>query len=434
LGVGSALVQNKAATRDDFDTAWTLRLIQAGFAAVIIWFAAPLAADYFRDPRVLDVIRLMCATILVSGFENIGIVAFQKNMEFGRDFQFFFFRRVAGFVVTIALALWWQSYWAMVIGALAGRSIGVVISYIIHDYRPQLSLVSLRKIWSFSQWILVRNLGSFGQMQTDKFLVGRRTDTSTMGGYTLAGEIAAMPTTELLAPLGRVLYPLFVDAASDPQRLRSAFCKALGIQSLVALPAGVGLFMVAGDAVLLLLGDRWLPTIPLMETLALISIFTAMTHSGSYLLLALGKVSLQAGLAWIQLMLLASLAILVFPDAGAQGIAYIRLATAAFGLFVFVALVLHYVKVLQLMDFISSAWRPLFSTGIMALVLSQMPRIAGVPLFVQLMLSIGAGAIVYVLSIILLWRVSACEEGAESYLLEQVRMKDRVLGWMRIRK
>ena len=62
----------------------------------------------------------MSVTIFIGGFENIGIVAFQKNMEFGRDFQFFFFRRVAGFVVTIALALWWQSYWAMVVGALAG--------------------------------------------------------------------------------------------------------------------------------------------------------------------------------------------------------------------------------------------------------------------------------------------------------------------------
>lgn len=432
LGVGSALVQNKAATRDDFDTAWTLRLMQAGFAALIIWFAAPLAADYFRDPRVLDVIRLMSVTILIGGFENIGIVAFQKNMEFGRDFQFFFFRRVAGFVVTIALALWWQSYWAMVVGALAGRSLGVVISYILHEYRPRFSLIRLRKIWSFSQWILVRNLGNFGQMQIDKFLVGRRADASTMGAYTLADEIAAMPSTELLAPLGRVLFPLFVDAASDPQRLKNAFCKALGIQSLLALPAGVGLYIVARDAVLLLLGDRWLPAVPLVETLALISVVSALTYSGSYLLLALGKVSLQAALAWIQLVLLASLTILVFPDVGAQGIAHIRLATSAFGLLVFVALVLHYVKVLCLIDFLESAWRPLFATGIMALVLSQMPSIPGIPLFFKLVLSIGVGGIAYALAILVLWRLTACVDGAESYLLEQVRMKDRVRRWMRV--
>ncbi len=434
LGVGSALIQNKAATRDDFDTAWTLRLVQAGFAALIIWFAAPLAADYFRDSRVLDVIRLMSVTILIGGFENIGIVAFQKNMEFGRDFLFFFFRRVAGFVVTIGLALWWQSYWAMVIGALAGRSFGVVISYLLHEYRPRFSLIRLQKIWSFSQWILVRNLGNFGQLQTDKFLVGRRTDASTMGAYTLADEIAAMPTTELLAPLGRVLFPLFVDAAGDPQRLRRAFCKALGLQSLFALPAGIGLYMVSGDVVRLLLGERWLSAIPLMETLALISVVNALTHSGSYLLLALGKVSLQALLAWIQLALLAILAILVFPDTGVQGIAFIRLATSVLGLMVFVVLILRYVRVLNFMDFVVGVWRPMVATGMMALALSQIPHIDGVPLLIRLLFSVGAGAAVYGLVILLVWRSSACEDGAESYLLEQIGMKDRIVGWMGITK
>jgi hypothetical protein len=97
-------------------------------------------------------------------------------------------------------------------------------------------------------------------------------------------------------------------------------------------------------------------------------------------------------------------------------------------------LVLHYVEVLHLTDFVASAWRPLVSTGIMALVLDQIPRIDGVPLFLQLVLSIGGGAIVYILAVFLLWRISACEEGAESYLLEQTGLKDRVVGWMRIKK
>ena len=207
LGVGSALIQNKDAAREEFDTAWTLRLMQAVLAAVSIWLLAPLAAEYFRDTRVLDVIRVMAFAILIGGFENIGIVAFQKNMEFGRDFQFFFFRRIAGFVVTIALAFWLHSYWAMVVGAIVGRIVGVAISYWLHDYRPRFSLVRLKEIWSFSQWILIRNLGDYGVMQVDKFLVGRRTDASTMGSYALADEIASMPSTELLAPLSRVLFP-----------------------------------------------------------------------------------------------------------------------------------------------------------------------------------------------------------------------------------
>ena len=64
LGVGSALVQNKHAGREEFDTAWTLHRLQAVFAALLVWLVAPLAAEYFRDPRVIDVIRVMALAIL----------------------------------------------------------------------------------------------------------------------------------------------------------------------------------------------------------------------------------------------------------------------------------------------------------------------------------------------------------------------------------
>lgn len=434
LGVGSALIQNKDAAREEFDTAWTLRLMQAVLAAVSIWLLAPLAAEYFRDARVFDVIRVMAFAILIGGFENIGIVAFQKNMEFGRDFKFFFFRRIAGFVVTIALAFWLHSYWAMVIGAIVGRTVGVMISYWLHDYRPRFSLVRLREIWSFSQWILIRNLGDYGVMQIDKFLVGRRTDASTMGSYSLADEIASMPSTELLAPLSRVLFPAFVNVADDPEKLRSAFSKAIGVQSLIALPAAAGLYMIAADAVLLLLGERWQKAIPLVQTLALVSLFSAMTYAGSYLLLALGKVSVQATLSWLKLGLMVLLAIIIFPGAGAQEVAYIKLVTTALGLVLFGALVLHYVAALRLSDFVQHTWRPILSAAIMVLVLAVFPRTDGLALLAQVILSIAVGAGVYAISIFFLWRVSGCGDGAESYLLEQIGIKNRILQWMQVRK
>ena len=429
LGVGSALVQNKHAAREEFDTAWTVRLVQSAFVALLIWLAAPFAAEYFRDPRVLDVIRVMALTTLIGGFENIGIVAFQKNMEFGRDFQFFFFRRIAGFVVTIALAFLLQSYWAMVIGAVVGRTTGVVISYWLHDYRPSFSIVRLKQIWSFSQWILVGNIGSYGLMQIDKFLVGRRTDAATMGSYALADEIASMPTTELLAPLSRVLFPVFVNAANDSEKLRVAFCKAIGVQTLLALPAGVGLCMVASDVVPLLLGERWLQAIPLIQTLALISVFSALSYSSSYLLMTLGRVNLLAVAAWLRLGLLGFLVVIVFPEAGAQGIAHIRLATTALGFVFFVCMVLHYVEPLRLKDFIGHAWRPVLSTGIMAVSLSIFPRFDSLLLFVQVILSVAFGAGVYVCALMVLWRISGCCDGAETYLLEQLHVKDRVVAW-----
>ncbi len=429
LGVGSALVQNRNAGRDDFDTAWTLRLAQSAVVALIIFFAAPYAGEYFRDPRVPDVMRIMALATVIGGFENIGIVAFQKNMEFGRDFQFFFYRRIAGFVVTVVLALVLRSYWAMVIGALFGRIAGVAISYVLHEYRPRFSTRALGKIWSFSQWMLVANLGGYGLKQADKFLVGRRTDAATMGAYSLADDIAAMPTTELLMPIGRVLFPVFVDAANDMPRLRAAFCKAIGVQTLLALPAGVGLSMVAGDAVPLLLGDSWSSAIPLIRILALISVVSALSYSSAYLLMTLGHVHLMAMESWLRLMLLIGLVTLAFPDVGATGIAWIRLLVTGVGFMTFIGLVLHYVKPILFRDIFANTWRPVLATGAMAGVLFILPRISAGAVG-NLIYSVLVGALVYAVAVLVLWRISQCSDCAESYLFQRMRLQERCTAWL----
>ena len=108
MGVNITLVQNKHATQDDFDAAWTLRLMQSGLAAVAIFLAAYPAARYFHDPRVTGVVQALALSVLLVGFENIGIVSFQKKMEFGQEFRFFFGKRISGFLITM-VAAWYHT-------------------------------------------------------------------------------------------------------------------------------------------------------------------------------------------------------------------------------------------------------------------------------------------------------------------------------------
>ena len=138
---------------------------------------------------------------------------------------------------------------------------------------------------------------------------------------------------------------------------------------------------------------------------------------------------------WLSFGLFVFLLIAVFPEAGAQGIADIRLATTAFGFIVFVYLVLQTARSIQLIDYIeASSWRPLLSTGVMALSFSIIPRLDSLALLLQVILSVAFGAAVYICSILALWRLSGCCDGAETYLLEQLRIKDRIISWMRCRK
>jgi O-antigen/teichoic acid export membrane protein len=423
FGVNTALVQKRSVDAEDFHTAWTLRLGQSAAAAAIIALAgAPAAVEYFNDPRVAPVLWIMALSLLASGFENIGLVALQRNMEFGREFRFFFWRRLIGFAVTIALALALRSYWAMVLGALTGRLAGVALSYVMHDFRPRLSTARLRSLWSFSQWLLARNLGAFGATQVDKLIVGRRAGAGALGHYTLADEVAAMPVTELLAPIGRVLLPAFARLVDRPEELRRAFGLALGTQALVALPAGVGLAMVADNAVPVLLGAQWAASIPLLQALALIGVATALTHSSTYLLLALGRVRLQAAFVWAHFAVLAGLLVFGVPGADPQAVAWTRLVVAVLAAAAFLWLATLATPAVQAVDLVRHTWRPLAATALMAGALYALPLPTTWPAAMRLVAAIGTGVLLYAVALYTLWRAAGGPEGAERYVLGK-------LGW-----
>jgi lipopolysaccharide exporter len=294
LGVHVTLIQNRAPLQEHFDTAWTLALMQSAVAAVALFLCAPYAAQYFHEPRVENVIKVLGLALLTSGMENIGVVNFQKDMLFGKDFLFMFTKRFSGFTATLLCAWLLQSYWALVIGTVFGRVVGVACSFWMHPMRPRLSLVRVREMLGVSQWLLARTTGVYLESQLHRMVVGRRDTAAMLGTYTMAGDISAMPSTELLMPINRVLFPAFVIVKENPEELKRVFLLAQSVQSLIAIPASAGLALVAPELIALMLGDKWLMAVPLVQIFALAYLAEAMLSSATYLMITLDHVKTLA--------------------------------------------------------------------------------------------------------------------------------------------
>lgn len=419
LGVIPMLVQKRDCDDEDYSNGWTVRVIECSLVAALIALTSPLAADFYHDGRVAPVLQLMALNVLVSGFENIGVVSFQKDMLFGKDFQFFFLRRFIGFVATLAFALWLKTYWALPLGALVGRMGGVAVSYALHPFRPRFTLSRFRHIWSFSQWMLVYNTGDYFAMRLDKFLVGHRADAAVVGAYSLADEVSVMPTTELLMPVGRVLFPAFVKVRDRPAELQRAYLLALAVQVMIAVPAAVGLAIIAPDAVALLLGERWMSAVPFVQVLALVYGLNAISHGTGYLLLTLGRVRVIAIFIWLQILVFGLGAATFLADAQALALAQWRLAVTGLYTVGFVVLIFREVPTLRPREMFAALWRPLVATGIMAACLSSL-SLDGWPPLADMLTRIAAGAALYSAALLSLWAVAGRPRGAEAYLLDKL--------------
>lgn len=420
LGVNVALIQNREATQAHYDTAWTLRLAQSAVAAAVIFLAAIPAADYFNDARVTPVLQWLSLGMLLLGLENIGIVNFQKEMRFGMEFRFVFYKRLTGFIVTVAAAMLLQNYWALVIATLSARFAGVLFSYFMHPMRPRFSLEKCGDILAVSQWMLVHSVGTYLNRGIDKILLGSRAPANVVGGYAIADETSAMPTTEILAPINRVLFPAFVAARHDLQELKRLYLLAQGVQCIVGMSAGVGLALVAHETVLLMLGEKWLFVVPFMQVLALASVVEAITTSGGYVCVTLGAIRYATLVHWCQIIVFALAAFILLPQGEALQIAWLRLAVVTVGLFLSIALLMRSLNNVRAGDIVRTVYRPLVGVCVMAFAVIFLSRHLHLPPLAALAVKVGTGIIVFPATVLALWLQAGKPEGAESYMLSKV--------------
>ena len=269
-----------------------------------------------------------------------------------------------GVLVTVPLALWLQSYWALVIGTVAARCFSVLISYQMHPYRPHLSLAGARDLLNFSGWLLLNNALFFLNQRSTDFVIGRLTGAQALGLYNVSFEISNMPTTEIAAPVNRAMLAGYSKLAREDGQLSQTYLDTLGVMAMFTVPAGVGIAAVADYLVTVLLGGNWLDAIPLIQILGFYGAIASVgTNTGSALL-ALGQPQMLTALAATRVALLipalvaATLAFGLMGAAWAVLIVTIVMTPLNFG-------VLLPKLGVRVSAFLSCVWRPVLASGLM---------------------------------------------------------------------
>lgn len=288
LSLAQALVQHKKPAKHHYDTAWTLNILRAtGLAMIISALAYPTAAIY-GDPRLIPLLLVIGGTTIISGAENPKIINFYRDLIFWQDFVLNVASKLAGFVVAVALALAFRTYWALVIGSVAAELVRVIASYVVLPYFPRFSLRGSRELLSFSMWLTLSNTIKTINGQSDTLAVGLLINQTSVGHYVMGGRLAFLPVREGLAPVRKILFPAFSRMQGNLPRLQMAYLKAQGLICMLAFPVGLGLALVADPLVVMLIGEKWSAAVPIVQILAFISAFQVI-ESSQQLAMSLGK-------------------------------------------------------------------------------------------------------------------------------------------------
>lgn len=417
--LGMAVIQKKEVTREHYDTAWTLRILQVTVIALLLVIASPYAADFFDEPRVTGVLWLLAGTLFLSGFANIGVLDFRKKLQFHKEFQLAIGAKLTSFFVTIILAFWLGDYWALALGITSAYLSSLVLSYTMHPFRPKFSVSKLKELFSFSQWLMLRNIALFLETKADQLFIGRVSTTHTIGLYNTAAGLAELPSNELAYPLARVLFPVMSTIQDQPERLKKGYLLALNGVNSVTLPAGIGLALLAHLAIPVLLGEQWLDAIPFLQALAIFGVLRVSYSASDPLLLAIGKPKLASHLTWIHVGVFFTLATYLYPSYGIEGIISAKIATAGLMAILYFSIIIR-MTLITALDILRSLIRPVISTGLMAATILAIPPSLSGNILIDLLVFTLIGAIVYVSALFTLWRFSGREDGIEALVLHKI--------------
>lgn len=423
-----ALIQNAQSERRHYDTAWTFNVIFGFFNAFALLALALPVASFYNEPRIVAIMLALAINCAIQGFSNIGIVAFQKDLDLYKEFVFGVAKKMAAFVVTISMAFHLRSYWALIAGVTASSILGVILSYRMHSYRPRLSLQGRKELFHFSKWMLLNNLLISLVHKIPDFFIGKMAGSEALGIYTVAYEISNMPTTELVFPISRAVFPGYAKMASDGDELRNGFLDVLSIILLITVPTGFGIIVLAEPLVHVLLGEQWLDAIPLIQVLGIYGIFRASSSNAGAVYLALGLPRLSTFLTLLFLALMVPSLWWLVSMHGMLGAAYAVLLTISIQVPVGFAVIMRHLKI-GIWQLVAVMWRPviagLFMVGAIMLVRASWGGGDAGPTpgyALQLLVLVPFGVVIYIAVALWLWTIDGRPRGGESKFLVFTRI------------
>lgn len=308
-GFQQALIQKKDDIKFYLDSAWTLSTFRGLIIFVILYLVAPYAATFFETPEATPIIKVIGVSIVFQAFSNIGVIYFQKELQFNKQFIYKLSGTMTDFVVSITAVFILGNVWAIVYGMLAANAAMLITSYIVHPYRPRFNfnITKTMELFNYGKWVLGSSILVFLVTQGDDIVVGKLLGATYLGLYQLAYRISNLPATEIVHVISEITFPLYSKIQDNTSKLKEAYEMILQFTAYISFPITGFIFILAPELTLLFFGERWMPMVPAIQVLSISGLVRSLASTSGCLFYAIGNVKIDTKLQVIRLLVLGTL-------------------------------------------------------------------------------------------------------------------------------
>lgn len=270
-GLANAVIQKREVTPYLMRQLFGMLFALNGALAATQWLVAPLVADYYGQPMVGDMLRVQALIYLTNPFLAMGYTVLSREMDFRKQAQVNLGSGVLAALAALGGAMAGLGVWTLVIAPIVGysaRAFGNLIMARIFIWPT----FNFRGAWSLARYGGIVAVGEFFwflQTQADIIIGGRLFDPHELGIYTTALFLTQMFVTKFVPPINEVAFSAYARVQDDKEAMAHGFLKSVRLIMLAGIPFCLGLSAASEPVVEVVLGQKWIETVPVIAILGL---------------------------------------------------------------------------------------------------------------------------------------------------------------------
>lgn len=266
-GFSNALIRKTDARRVDYNTVFLFNLLVSGFLYVVLFLAAPAISRFFKEPLLVEVMRVIGWVLVINALAIIPRTLFVKEVNFKIQTKVSLIASISSGVIGIGMALAGLGVWSLVGQQLSRQLLNTLFLWIYCTWRPawEFSMQSFKELFSFGSKLLLSGLLDTVFKEIYSLVIGRCYTSAQLGQYTRASQFNQIFSSNLTTVIQRVSYPVLSSIQDEPERLRDAYRKVIKSTMLISFACMLGLAAVARPLIIILIGEKWLPAVGFLQ-------------------------------------------------------------------------------------------------------------------------------------------------------------------------
>jgi teichuronic acid exporter len=327
MGLSFAIIQKKSLLESELSSAFSFNALLGSGIYILLFFSAPACASYFNNNQLTALIRVGAFASFFGSLSVVHRSLLQRRLKYGRLTVIEICSAIAGSGAAVILALFGFGVWSLLASMIIFNVLSSLLFFMTTSW-PQgnyLNISSAKTLSWFGGAVVFQRVLNYGAQNFDYLVVGKAFGEKSLGIYSIAHTLMALPQLALGVIIGNILLSAFSRIQDENQRLISAFLKVSIFISVLATPYFVLIFSFAREMMhtvnFLKHADTWIPAAVPLQILALLGLLLCYTSYPGTLWLSKGKIRLR--IVWDFIMLLTViLAVFVGKPHGINGICW----------------------------------------------------------------------------------------------------------------